>query len=50
MQRLALVRGCTLLCDCRQTAFPLWAYAIIWEEAGAGMNAFRAQETMREWP
>lgn len=50
MQRLDLGLGCTLLCDCRQTAFPLWAYATIWEEAGAGTDAFRAQETLSEWP
>lgn len=50
MPWLHLEPGCTLLCDCRQVAFLLWAYAIIWEKAEAGMEDSKVQETMRGWP
>lgn len=47
MPRLDLGPGCTLLCDCRQVAFPLWAYVIVWEKAGTGIDASGVQEIMR---
>lgn len=39
MPSLDLGPGPTLLCDCGQDTLCLWAYAVLWEKAGAGMGA-----------